>query len=127
MGLAYAVASEDMDVMAHGANQIRGFNGRGKEGVVFIDHKCVLETLNLSQEEFVDLCILCGCDYTTNIQGMGPMTAYKYLSENKNIEGVIRRIEIDNLKKKKSLIISDNFEYQKARQMFLQPNVISNK
>jgi hypothetical protein len=58
---------------------------------------------------------------------MGPMTAYKYLSENKNIEGVIRRIENENLRKKKSLIINDNFEYEKARLMFLQPNVISNK
>ncbi len=55
------------------------------------------------------------------------MTAYKYLSENKNIEGVIRRIENENLRKKKSLIINDNFEYEKARLMFLQPNVISNK
>ena len=116
-----------MDVMAHGANQIRGFNGKGKEGVVFIDQKCVLETLNLTQEEFVDLCILCGCDYTTNIQGMGPMTAYKYLSENKNIEGVIRRIEIDNLKKKKLLKINNNFEFEKARLMFLSPDVISDK
>ena len=58
---------------------------------------------------------------------MGPITAYKYLSENKNIEGVIRRIENENLRKKKSLIINDNFEYEKARLMFLQPNVISNK
>jgi len=47
-GLAYAVASDDMDVLAHGANfQIRGFNAR-KDPIVLIDHKIVLDTLGLT-------------------------------------------------------------------------------
>ena len=48
MGLAYAVASDDMDVMAHGAHfQIRGFNAR-KDPIVLIDHKVVLESLAMT-------------------------------------------------------------------------------
>lgn len=48
MGLAYAVASDDMDCMAHGATfQIRGFNAK-KDPIVLIDHKSVLESLGLN-------------------------------------------------------------------------------
>ena len=96
MGLAYAVATDDMDVLAHGTNfQIRGFNGR-KDPILLIDLKAVLESLGVTQEEFVDLCILCGSDYTASINGMGPVTAYRMLLENRNIEGVIKRVAIDN-------------------------------
>ena len=96
MGLAYAVATDDMDVLAHGTSfQIRGFNGR-KDPILLIDLKAVLESLGVTQEEFVDLCILCGSDYTASINGMGPVTAYRMLLENRNIEGVIKRVAIDN-------------------------------
>lgn len=42
-------------------------------------HHCplaqVLEELGLSQEEFIDVCILCGCDYTPKISGIGAAVA----------------------------------------------------
>lgn len=31
----------------------------------------MLEELGLSQDEFIDVCILCGCDYTPKISGIG--------------------------------------------------------
>lgn len=38
LGLAYAVATDDMDVLAHGCRyQIRGFNGR-KDPILLIDN-----------------------------------------------------------------------------------------
>jgi flap endonuclease-1 len=43
----------------------------------------------MTHEEFVDLCILCGSDYTNTISGIGPVKAYKYIQECKNIEKVI--------------------------------------
>lgn len=33
----------------------------------------VLEGLNLTSDQFVDLCILCGCDYCGTIKGMVPL------------------------------------------------------
>ena len=115
-----------MDAMAHGANfQIRGFNAQ-KDPIVLIEYKAVLESLNLTPKEFVDLCILCGSDYTSTIVGMGPATAYRYLVENKNIEGVIRRIKNEgmNPKKKKAMVIPEDFDYENARIMFSSPDVI---
>lgn len=56
---------------------------------------------------------------------MGPATAYRYLVENKNIEGVLRRIKNENMKpnKKKAMIIPEDFDYENARQMFINPTV----
>ena len=33
----------------------------------------------MSMDEFIALCILCGCDYTESIDGIGPVTAYKLI------------------------------------------------
>jgi flap endonuclease-1 len=35
------------------------------------------------------MCILCGCDYTDTIEGIGPITSYKLISEYETIENVI--------------------------------------
>lgn len=31
----------------------------------------VLKELELTEDQFIDLCILCGCDYTAKISGIG--------------------------------------------------------
>ena len=81
--------------------------------MLLIDHDAVLESFQLDQYEFIDLCILCGCDYTGSIGNMGPSTAYKYLVQYKNIEGVLHRILSENRRpwRKKAYIIPENFEF----------------
>ena len=32
----------------------------------------MLDELKLTPEQFVDMCILCGCDYAGTIRGIGP-------------------------------------------------------
>lgn len=34
-----------------------------------------VQGLELSHEKFIDLCVLCGCDYTGSIKGIGPKKA----------------------------------------------------
>jgi flap endonuclease-1 len=77
----------------------------------------------MTQEQFVDLCILCGCDYTANIQGVGPIKAFKYIQEESTIENVVARIEKENEdpKKKKKYHIPESFYYKEARELFLNP------
>ena len=43
--------------------------------------------------KFIDVCILCGCDYNTNIEGIWPIKAYNYIEEFSSIENVIKKIE----------------------------------
>ena len=83
----------------------------------------------MNQDEFIDLCILCGCDYTTNIPGIGPIKAFKYIEECKNIEEVIKKIEKENENpaKKKKYQVPDNFHYVESRALFKNPDVITDK
>ena len=80
-GLAYATASEDMDCMPLGCPfQLRNFNN-AKEPITEVCLEKVLEGFQMNQKEFIDLCILCGCDYTHNIGGVGPVKAFNLMKE----------------------------------------------
>lgn len=51
----------------------------------YIDKNVLLNNIDLTREEFLDFCILCGTDYNSSIPKIGVMTSYKYIKENKNI------------------------------------------
>jgi flap endonuclease-1 len=129
MGLAHATASEDMDSLTFGTKiLLRGFNSK-KEPIIHIELDQVLEGFKMTQEQFIDLCILCGCDYTTNIPGVGPVKAFKYIEECGTIEKVIAKIERENddPKKKKKYTIPETFYYREARELFLNPSALNEK
>ena len=118
---AYAVASEDMDSLTFGANYLlRGFNTK-KEPIVQISLEDILRDLDLRMHEFVDMCILLGCDYCANISGIGPVTGLKLIKQFGSIERVIDHVA-NSEKKKYSLPTTFNFEA--ARALFLHPDVI---
>ena len=39
----------------------------------------ILEELDLTYEQYIDFCILCGCDYTSKVPGIGPVKALKMI------------------------------------------------
>lgn len=120
LGKAYAVASEDMDSLAFGANVLlRGFGSR-REPITEINLKDVLEGLEMGILEFVDLCILCGCDYSPTIEGVGMTTALKLMKQLNSIEEVIRFIDAKTTGNYK---IPEYFPYAEAREIFLNPDV----
>ena len=43
--------------------------------VVEIELDKVLDGIEMSMDQFIDMCILCGCDYTDNIRGMASLFA----------------------------------------------------
>lgn len=99
-----------------------------KEPIIQIELNQVLEGFGMSQEEFIDLCILCGCDYTTNIPGIGPITAFKLVEDFKTIENIIEKIEKDNEDpKKKKKTIPENFRFEQSRELFKNPSVENDK
>jgi len=66
-GMAYAVVTEDMDALTFGANfLLRGLNSKN-EPILQIELAKLLEDLDLTMDAFIDLCILCGCDYSPSI------------------------------------------------------------
>ncbi|KAL8435262.1 hypothetical protein ACSSS7_002608 [Eimeria intestinalis] len=77
----------------------------------------VLEELKLSMDQFVDFCILCGCDYCGTIRGVGAKTAYSLIKQHGCIEEVLKNLEKDKY------TVPDPFPFQAARDCFKQPLV----
>jgi flap endonuclease-1 len=127
-GIVYAVATEDTDCLTFGSPiLLRGFSNKD-EPVIEVKLELVLEKLNLTTEEFIDMCILCGCDYCEGIDGIGSIKALKLIQEHKNIENVLEYVEKYNLdakKKKKLTYDPESFIFETARKLFKEPDVIN--
>lgn len=122
-GKADMVYTGDMDVLTFGANKmLRRFS---KDGTfVLINLQKVLDGFDMNMKEFIDLCILCGCDYTKTIRGVGPSKAFKMIEEHRNIEDALKAISNEKTKDKKNkFIIGDDFNYELAREFFIKPDV----
>ncbi|KAL8444020.1 hypothetical protein Emed_006433 [Eimeria media] len=77
----------------------------------------VLEELKLTMDQFIDFCILCGCDYCGTIRGVGAKTAYSLIKQHGCIEEVLQNLEKDRY------TVPDPYHYQAARDCFKQPLV----
>jgi len=122
-GKAYATATEDMDALTFGSSRlIRGFNSK-KDPICEITLDTVLKEFNMTMDEFIDLCILCGCDYSPHIDGIGPVKAFKFIQEYKTLEKVIENVCGESGKTKKYTLPA-GFNYEAARKLFKEPDVI---
>ena len=94
-GLVDGVLSEDTDVLAYGSPVFLTKIDSKNDTCVRIKHEDVLENLKLTQEQFLDLCIMCGCDYNKNIPKVGCQTSFKLISKYKTIDEISRNESID--------------------------------
>lgn len=95
-GKVYAAGTEDMDALTFQTPKLirkMTFASASKSMVQSMDHSKALLGLGLTQAEFVDLCILLGCDYCDTIKGVGPKTALKLIREHKNIETILKHLD----------------------------------
>ena len=106
-GFVYGVGTEDMDALTFRTPVLirkmtfAGSGGGGGAGgaskntamVQTINYEKAISGLNITHEQFVDLCILLGCDYCDTIRGVGPKTALKLIREHKSIERIVQNID----------------------------------
>ena len=108
-----ACISEDTDILANGGHIfLRDFNA-DKNTVQEYCLEGILSGLEMNYDQFIDMCILCGCDYTCKINSIGPINAHKLILKHGNIENVIQN--------NNKYIIPNNFNYIKARELFKNP------
>ncbi|KAF2402255.1 flap endonuclease 1 [Trichodelitschia bisporula] len=120
-GKVYAAASEDMDTLTFNTPILLRhltFSEQRKEPILEIHLDKVLEGMGMERPQFIDLCILLGCDYLDPIKGVGATTALKLIREHKTLEGVL-----EHIKGSTKLIIPDDWPYEDARQLFVAPDV----
>lgn len=120
-GIADYVASEDMDILTFGAPKlIRKLSS--KPTVIEYNLEKILSELGLTQVQFIDLCVLLGCDYTGTIGKVGPKKAYELIKTYGSIESMIALDSgFDPLNPK--YIIPPNFIYAESAQYFTNPPI----
>ena len=109
--IVHACMSADMDCLPFGACKfLRNFS-MNKNYITQIDLSVLLEKLEVTHDQFIDICILSGCDYCSKISGIGCVKAHKLIKKYGDIETMI-----PNIKNK----IPDDFTkgYEKARELF---------
>ena len=42
--------------------------------------------MSVSMDQFIDVCIMCGCDYVNNIRGIGPVRALQMIQKHGSVE-----------------------------------------
>ena len=115
---AYAVSSEDMDILTFGSPiLIRGLSQ--KKSTKEINLMKVLKDFNMSTDEFIDLCILLGCDYLPTIPRIGPKRAFDLIKYYGSIENFL-----ENESSKYN--IPEDFNYIEVRNYFKKEEDIKN-
>lgn len=111
---AYGVLSEDMDILTFGSDKlIRGTVKKMTE----IDRETMLKDMKLNNEQFIDLCILLGCDYTPTIPRIGPKKAYEMIMKYNSIDEILKN-------ESTKYCIPDNYNYEEARKMFNETDIL---
>ena len=124
-GKVYAAASEDMDTLTFNSpvliRHLTFSEQRNKqEPVQEIHLDRALEGLEMGLDQFIDLCILLGCDYVDPVKGIGPKVALGLIKEHKTLENVVA-----NLEKSGKYTLPDDWPYKEARLLFQEPDVRS--
>jgi flap endonuclease-1 len=101
IGFVDYVVTEDMDTLAHGCpRMIRNCMDKSikrKDVVSVIDLEDILKNFNMNMKEFLDLCILCGCDYCPSIPKVGTVRSFNYIQNFRNIEALIESKKCNNI------------------------------
>jgi flap endonuclease-1 len=120
-GLVFAAGSEDMDTLTFTSPVLLRhltFAEARKMPISEISFDKMLEGLKLNINEFVDLCILLGCDYCDTIKGIGPKRAWELIEQYRSIEKIIENLDLTKHP------LPEPFPYQDARELFLKPVVV---
>ena len=93
IGYVDYVLTEDMDTLVYGSPKlIRNCLDKSlkrKDIVSIIDYNEMIKGFEMTDEQFVKFCILCGCDYCANVPKVGNTTALKMIKKHNNIEDII--------------------------------------
>ena len=120
-GLVYATASEDMDTLCFACPKLaRNLMTPASQGkpILEIDFDKAIKELDLTWEQFIDVCILCGCDYCDSIKGIGPVTALKHIKKYGSIEKLVEALDPEKYP------IPEDWPYDEARKLFVKPDVL---
>lgn len=107
------ILTEDMDLLTFGSKQI--IKNFMKEDMKKIRLDKILEEGKITMDQFIDICILLGCDYTETIEGIGQIKAWSLIK----LYGSLDEILLKEPKiKTNKFKLPNNFKYVECREYF---------
>ncbi len=93
IGYVDYVLTEDMDTLVYCCPKlIRKCIDRSikrNDIISIFDYESIIQNLNLTSNQFIDFCILCGCDYAPEVPKIGNITALKLIQKYQSMEEII--------------------------------------
>jgi flap endonuclease-1 len=102
--------SEDSDILVNGGKILLKKFHLMNDFVMEYSLEVILEKLECTYLQFIDMCILCGSDYNSKIPGVGGITAYRYIKEYGNIESMLENRVYE---------VPEDFDYQQVRNLYI--------
>lgn len=114
-GRADAVVTDDYDALVY-LSTLAGGTGRmvigmNRPSIVEYDVADMLREMRLERRQFVDLCILSGCDFCDKIGGVACNRAFQLVSEHGDIETILANLD-------DKFVVPEHFAYAAAREQF---------
>jgi len=94
IGYVDYVLSEDMDSLVYGCPKLirkcvdRSMKRRDIVSIFHYDR--LINDIQLTDDQFIEFCILCGCDYCNSPPRIGPVTALKLIKTHGSIDAIIQ-------------------------------------
>lgn len=99
-----------MDTLVFGDAPILRYFFAPSRPILKIDPIVARRELRLSKPAFIDLCILCGTDFSSTIRGIGAVRALEYMQTYGSIEAMMPNLPTH-------YVPNENFLYQDARKV----------
>ena len=77
----------------------------------------IFQKLELSQEQFIEYCILLGSDYCTGVQELKPLDILRYYQKDKNIFETMKKMKSENIK------VPSYLNVQEIKNYFQNPKI----
>jgi 5'-3' exonuclease len=116
-----ACYSNDMDLLVYGCPIVLLDLDFRNDVICEYNYKKILETLDLTREQFIDACVLSGTDYNFGLTHSNFEDNMYYIKNYITIENVIANLDTINYYRprgKKSMVPSKNFNYNFTRQLY---------
>ena len=125
-----ACLSDDMDILVAGCKNMIKFE---KSQVLHYDLDFILDNLDINYYNFVDMCVIFGCDYVKPIPHLDCNIVHKLIKTNMILEDIIDFLNKIHIQPRIKSIINDNTfsnldinllsNYYRNSHMYLKPEI----
>ncbi len=99
IGFVDYVLTEDMDTIVYGCPKLitncKDKTIKRKDIISIFDYNKIISGFNLTHDQFVEFCILCGCDYCSSVPKLGNVSALKLIKQYGTVEEIIKNTKYD--------------------------------